>query len=110
MLPGGSGFRVFGHVPDPGKHALRGDPEEERDARHGHPTQGPQGGVDLRGAGLTACRRAGKLVAALCARLLGLTSSRTVFAEPITSLWHRGQPGIARLLLRQEYHCPGREV
>lgn len=38
---------VFGTVPDPSEHSLRRDPEEERDAVHGHPAQVPQHSVDL---------------------------------------------------------------
>src|SRR5262249_38235691 len=45
---------VFGQVPDPGEHGLRGDPEEERDAMHGHAPQVPQDRVDLRGERLAA--------------------------------------------------------
>src|SRR5215475_8410573 len=42
---------VSGQVPDPCEHGLGGDVEEKGDAVHGHTTEVPQHGVNLRREG-----------------------------------------------------------
>jgi len=69
---------VFGTVPDPGEHSLRGDVEKKRDAVHRHATHVPQDSIDLRGEGLPAWGRAGKLIATLFALFLRFASSRAI--------------------------------
>jgi hypothetical protein len=67
---------IFGKVPDPGEHGLRGDPEEKGNAVHGHATQVPQDGVDLHRAWLVTRGHAGRLIPTLLApffRLLNLS-------------------------------------
>jgi hypothetical protein len=63
---------------------LSRDPEEKRNAIHGHTTQVPQDGVDLRCEGLTAWSRTGKLIATRFTLLLGLTSSRAIVDDVVT--------------------------
>src|SRR5262252_7336657 len=84
--PRGFGLCIigWGHVPEPGEHSLRRDPEEKGDAVHGPPTPVPQDRVHLRGAGLAAWGRAGTLRATLRALLLGLAGRSAMADDAVT--------------------------
>jgi hypothetical protein len=75
---------LYGKSSDPVEHGLGGDPEEKRDAVHGHATQVEKHGIDLRFEGLAARSGAGKLVATRLTALLGLAGGGAIIDDPIT--------------------------